>query len=112
MFSLAWICLIAAGLLEPCWAVSLKRSGKFRNVRWSVATVVFLIGSLYLLSFSMITLPAGTAYAVWTGIGAAGTFVYGILFMNDPYDVMRIMFAVMVIAGIVGLQRTSSRNLG
>ena len=106
MFSLAWICLIAAGLLEPCWAVSLKRSGKFRNVRWSVATVVFLIGSLYLLSFSMITLPAGTAYAVWTGIGTVGTLLAGVVLFKETATAAKMFFASVIIAGIAGLQIT------
>ena len=106
MLSLAWICLIAAGLLEPCWAISLKRSERFRNVPWGAATVVFLIGSLYLLSYSMITLPAGTAYAVWTGIGAIGTLAAGALLFRERMTAVKIFFTFFIVAGIVGFQIT------
>jgi len=75
VLSVAWIYLIIGGLLEPCWAISLARSNRLRNIPWTVATAVFVVGSLYLLSLSMLTLPAGTAYAVWTGIGAVGTLL-------------------------------------
>ena len=107
MLSLAWIYLIIAGILEPCWAISLKKADRFRNIPWTVATAVFLIASLYLLLIVMTELPVGTAYAVWVGIGAVGTFILGILLMNDPADSLRILFMIMVIAGIVGLQKTS-----
>ncbi|MCL1984757.1 MAG: multidrug efflux SMR transporter [Methanomassiliicoccaceae archaeon] len=106
MLSLAWICLIAAGLLEPCWAISLKRSERFRNIRWGIATVVFLTGSLYLLSYSMITLPAGTAYAVWTGVGAVGTLAAGALVFREKATSVKIFFVLLIIAGIVGFQIT------
>jgi quaternary ammonium compound-resistance protein SugE len=106
VLSFAWICLIIAGLLEPCWAVSLKMSDRFRKVPWAVATVIFLACSLYLLSVAMAELPVGTSYAVWTGIGAVGTLAAGVILFEETATAVRISFAFLVIAGIVGLQIT------
>jgi quaternary ammonium compound-resistance protein SugE len=93
----------------------MKNSDGFSDILWTSALIVFLILSMVLLSKAIaVGLPLGIAYAVWVGIGAIGTFVYGVLFMNDPSDMLRILFAGMVIAGIIGLQRTSqnkSKNL-
>jgi len=107
VISLAWIYLLIAGLLEPCWAISLKQSNRFRNIPWTVSTVVFLAGSLYLLSLSMVTLPVGTAYAVWTGIGAVGTLLAGIVIFKETTATIRMFFALLIIVGIVGLQITA-----
>lgn len=107
MISVAWIYLIIAGLLEPCWVVSLKKSEKFRNIRWTAATVAFLAASLYLLSLSMVTLPAGTAYAVWTGIGAAGALLAGIILYKESVTAARMFFVLIIVAGIVGLKITT-----
>ena len=103
----AWILLIIAGLLEPCWAVSMKRSDRFRNVPWTVATIVFLVASLYLLFIIMASIPVGTAYAVWAGIGAVFTLLAGIVIYKEPTDVRRMFFAVLTIVGIVGLYVTA-----
>ena len=99
----AWIYLIIAGLLEPCWAVSMKRSDRFRKIPWAVATVLFLTASLYLLFMIMSSIPIGTAYAVWAGIGAVCTLLAGIIIFKEPADVRRIFFAALTITGIVGL---------
>jgi quaternary ammonium compound-resistance protein SugE len=107
VLSFAWICLIIAGLLEPCWAISLKKSDRFRDIPWAIATIVFLAVSMYLLSVSMAELPMGTAYAVWTGIGAIGTLLAGVLLFKESVTVMRMFFAVMIVAGVVGLQITA-----
>ena len=103
----AWFLLVVAGLLEPCWAISLKRSDKFRNVPWTIATAVFLIGSLYLLTVAMTDLPVGTAYAVWVGIGAVGTLAAGMILFKEPISAARMLFAALVIIGIAGLQITA-----
>jgi len=107
VISVAWIYLIIAGLLEPCWVVSLKKSEKFRNIRWTIATVAFLAASLYLLSLSMVTLPAGTAYAVWTGIGAAGALLAGIILYKEAVTAVRMLFVLIIVVGIVGLKMTT-----
>ncbi|MCL2786047.1 MAG: multidrug efflux SMR transporter [Methanomassiliicoccaceae archaeon] len=103
----AWILLIIAGLLEPCWAVSMKKSNGFRNVRWTLATIAFLAASLYLLFVVMSSLPAGTAYAVWTGIGAVCTLLAGMLLFKERTTVLRVFFAVLTVAGIIGLYITA-----
>lgn len=104
---IAWIYLIIAGLLEPCWAVCMKRSDRFRNVPWAVATVVFLAASLYLLFLAMASFPVGLAYAIWTGIGAVCTLIAGMILFKEPADVRRMFFAVLTIAGIIGLYLTA-----
>ena len=108
MLSLAWLCVIIAGLLEPCWAISLKKSERFRNIPWTIATIVFLAGSLYLLSVVMtFSLPIGTVYAVWAGIGAVGTLAAGIVLFKEKAAVLRIFFALLIVTGVVGLQITA-----
>jgi quaternary ammonium compound-resistance protein SugE len=99
--------LIVAGLLEPCWAISLKRSEKFTDVKWTAATIVFLAASMYLLSVAMAELPMGTAYAVWTGIGAIGTLLAGMILFKESATTARIFFAVLIVSGVVGLQMTA-----
>ncbi|MCL2712346.1 MAG: multidrug efflux SMR transporter [Methanomassiliicoccaceae archaeon] len=104
---IAWIYLIIAGLLEPCWVVSMKRSDRFRDLPWSLATVIFLAVSLYLLFIIMSLLPAGTAYAVWAGIGAVCTLIAGIVIFKERITVMRMLFTVLTVTGIVGLYVTA-----
>ncbi|MCL2712345.1 MAG: multidrug efflux SMR transporter [Methanomassiliicoccaceae archaeon] len=104
-----WTFILIGGLFEVIWAVSMKYSNGFENVLWSLAALIFIMLSMIMLSKAMSSgMPVGTAYAVWVGIGATGTFVYGILLMNDPVSVLRIAFAVMIVLGIVGLQKTSA----
>ncbi|MDR0777901.1 MAG: multidrug efflux SMR transporter [Methanomassiliicoccaceae archaeon] len=103
-----WLYIVIGGIFEIVWAISMKHSDGFTNIPWTASLVLFLILSMIMLSKAIaVGMPLGIAYAVWVGIGAIGTFVYGVLFMNDPSDLLRIFFAGMVIAGIVGLQRTS-----
>jgi quaternary ammonium compound-resistance protein SugE len=103
-----WTYLIIAGLLEPCFAISLKKSDKFRNIPWAAASVVFMAASLYLLSLVMASpLPTGTVYAIWVGIGAVGTLVAGTIIFEERATVMKIFFALLIIIGIAGLQMTS-----
>ena len=104
-----WMYILTGGILEIVWAVSMKYSDGFENIPWAAAAVVFIALSMFMLSKGIgAGIPLGTAYAVWVGIGAAGTFLYGILFMGDPAGPLRMLFVIMIISGIAGLQRTSS----
>ena len=105
---MAWILLVIAGFFEVGWAVFLKLSDGFKHLGPSIVFVVCTIASLALLSFSLKSLPVGTAYAAWTGIGAAGTAIVGMLFLNDPVGVVRILSIVLIIGGVVGLNLSSS----
>jgi quaternary ammonium compound-resistance protein SugE len=101
---MAWAILILAGLFEIGWAVGLKYSEGFTRLWPSVATVLSMVVSLVLLGVALRTLPLGTAYAVWTGIGTVGTFVLGIVLFGDPATVGRCVCAGLIVAGIVGLK--------
>lgn len=101
---MAWTFVIVAGLVETAWAVGLKLSDGFRRPGISAATVAGMILSFVLLSQGMRTLPVGTAYAVWTGIGAAGTALVGMLFLGEPSTAARLACLVLIVAGIVGLK--------
>ena len=101
---MAWVMLIVAGLFETGFAVALKFSDGFSRLIPSVLFVVFAIVSFTLLNLALRTLPVGTAYAVWTGIGAAGTALLGILFLGEPANVARIASIGLIVAGVVGLQ--------
>lgn len=106
----AWLYLILAGLCEIGWAFGLKYSDGFTKPVVSVVTVVVMILSFVLLSQAMKTLPLGTAYAIWTGIGAAGTALLGIFFLNEPRDLIRVICILMIVAGVVGLKVFSEAN--
>ena len=101
---MAWVWVGLAGLLEIAWAMGLKLSNGFSRPGVSVLTVIGMILSFVLLSRVMKTLPVGTAYAVWTGIGSAGTAILGILYMGEPATAARLACLAMIIAGIVGLK--------
>ena len=98
---MAWIMLLIAGLFEVVWAYSMKLSGGFSRLVPSVITIVMMIASFGLLSLSMRTLPLGTAYTVWTGIGAIGAFVVGIVALGEQLSLMRVLAAVLIICGLV-----------
>jgi quaternary ammonium compound-resistance protein SugE len=101
---MTWGILFVAGLLEIGWAVGLKYADGFTRLWPSVATVVSLIGSMGLLALALRTLPLGTAYAVWTGIGTVGTAVLGIVLFREPATAMRLTCIALIVAGIVGLR--------
>lgn len=105
---MAWIYLFIAGLFEVVWAIALKYSHGFTKLIPSIVTIVGMMISFYLLSLATKTLPIGTAYAVWTGIGALGTVILGILFFNEPVNFLRILFMFFILLGILGLKITSS----
>ena len=102
-----WTVLIAAGFVEVLMALSLKESHGFSRLTPSVLFVFFAVLSFSMLSYSLKTLPVGTAYAVWTGIGAAGTALLGIIFLGEPRDAVRLVSIVLIIAGVVGLRLAS-----
>lgn len=102
-----WVILIAAGCVEILMALSLKESHGFSRLAPSVLFVFFAVLSFGMLSYSLRTLPVGTAYAVWTGIGAAGTAILGIIFMGEPRDTARLVSIVLIIAGVIGLRLAS-----
>ena len=99
-----WLILIVAGLFEVVWAVALKMSNGFRNVVADIAFVVGMVLSVWLLSVAMKTIPMGTAYAVWTVVGAVGGFAAGIVLFGESASALRIASAALIVAGIVGLK--------
>jgi quaternary ammonium compound-resistance protein SugE len=101
---MVWVVLFVAGLLEVSWAVGLKYTAGFTRFWPTVATVTALVGSLGLLGVALRTLPLGTAYAVWTGIGSVGTAVLGVVLFQEPVTAMRLACIGLIVAGIVGLK--------
>lgn len=104
---MSWIALFAAGLFEIGWAVGLKFTDGFTRLWPSLATVASMVVSLGLLAMALRTLPLGTAYAVWTGIGAVGTVIFGIAVLGETASPARLAFLAMIVAGIAGLKMTS-----
>jgi quaternary ammonium compound-resistance protein SugE len=105
---MAWFILLVAGLLETVWAIGLKYTHGFTRLVPSLVTIVALIASMGLLAHAARTLPIGTAYGVWVGIGAVGAAIGGIVLFREPVTVGRIFFLVLLIVAIVGLRFTSS----
>ncbi|HEV2295286.1 MAG TPA: multidrug efflux SMR transporter [Tepidisphaeraceae bacterium] len=101
---MAWVYLVAAGITEIIWAIGLKHSDGFKKPAPSIFTVVVMLLSFALLSQAMRRLPLGTSYAVWTGIGAVGTVVYGMLRLSEPRDIPRIVCLALIVGGIIGLK--------
>ena len=99
-----WVLLVTAGLLEVCWSVGMKYSHGFTRLYPSLFTIATMIGSFVLLGLTLRTLPLGTAYAVWTGIGTVGAAIAGIILFREPATVMRIVCLLMIVCGIVGLK--------
>lgn len=96
-----WVCLLLAGLLEIVWAFTMKQSQGFTRLVPTAITFVTMIGSFALLSVAMRSLPLGTAYAIWTGIGALGAFVVGIVVLGDPVTPARLGAAALILSGLV-----------
>lgn len=101
---MAWLVLLVAGLFEIGWAIGLKYTEGFTRLAPTVATVAAMIVSLFLLGLAVRTLPVGTAYAVWTGIGTLGTVLLGIVLFGDSTEPLRLVCIVMIVAGVIGLK--------
>jgi len=108
MRAMAWMYLFVAGLFEIGWAIGLKYTHGFTRLGPSVVTIGAMIASFALLARALERIPIGTGYAVWTGIGAAGTAAFGILFLDEPRDAGRLACIALIIAGVVGLKLVSS----
>jgi len=102
--SLAWAILIVAGFFETGWAIGMKYSDGFTRLWPSVFTGISMLISVALLAYTLKVLPVGSAYAVWTGIGAVGTVILGIILFKEPYDFIRMFFIFLIIVGIAGLR--------
>jgi quaternary ammonium compound-resistance protein SugE len=98
---MAWLLLVIAGLLEIVWAFTMKLSQGFTRPGASVVTLLAMLASFGLLSASMRTLPLGTAYTVWTGIGAVGAFVVGVAVLGESFNAVRVLAAVLIVSGLV-----------
>ena len=105
---MAWLYLLVAGLLEVVWAVAMKQSDGFSRLIPSVVTVVGMILSFWLLSTAMKSLPLGTAYTIWTGIGAVGAFVLGIVAFGEQVTTGRVAAAVLIVSGLILMKLASS----
>lgn len=101
---MAWIYLFIAGILEIVWAVGMKYSEGWTKLYPSIFTIVSMIIGIYFLSLAVKTLPLGTSYAVWTGIGTVGTVIYSIIFFKEPMDVIKLVCILLIVTGIVGLK--------
>jgi quaternary ammonium compound-resistance protein SugE len=106
--AMAWTLLLVAGLLEVVWAYTMKLSHGFTRPGASGATIGAMIASFALLSISMRTLPLGTAYTVWTGVGAVGSFLVGIAALGEPVNVVRLAAALLIVSGIVLMKVSAS----
>ena len=105
-----WIVLFVAGLFEIAWAIGLKYTEGFSKLWPSVFTIVCMIISMALLAYTIKHLPIGSAYAIWTGIGAVGTAVLGIILFNESTELIRIFFIFLIVVGIVGLRIFSNQS--
>lgn len=106
--SVAWIYLILAGLLEVCWAIGLKYTEGFTRLGPSIFTLTTLTASMYLLAKAANTLPIGTAYAIWVGIGAVGAGILGIVLFKEPVTLPRLVFMTLLVISIIGLKFTAT----
>lgn len=102
-----WLFLVIAGFFEIAWAIGLKYSEGFTKLVPSVFTIVGMVASFYFLSLALKSLPIGTAYAIWTGIGTVGTVILGIILFKEPMDIMRLVCIGFIIIGIAGLKLVS-----
>jgi quaternary ammonium compound-resistance protein SugE len=101
---MAWLILFAAGLLEVAWVIGLKYAQGFTRFWPSVFTLIAMAGSVVLLGIAMKTLPMGTSYAIWVGIGAAGAVILGIVLFHEPASAARLVSLGLIVAGIIGLK--------
>ncbi|ABQ60919.1 MULTISPECIES: quaternary ammonium compound efflux SMR transporter SugE [Brucella] len=105
---MAWIYLVFAGILEVVWAFFMKKSEGFSLLTPTIITFVTMMGSFLLLAIAMRSLPLGTAYAIWTGIGAVGAFIVGIFLLGEAATFFRVASVALILAGIIGLKLSST----
>lgn len=103
----AWLALLVAGLFEVVWAYTMKLSNGFTSLYYSSITIIAMIISFGLLAFAMKSLPLGTAYMIWTGIGAVGAFVVGIMLLGEPMTTLRIIAALLIFSGLILMKMAS-----
>jgi quaternary ammonium compound-resistance protein SugE len=108
---MAWLILFLAGLFEVGFTTCLKLSNNFTNLKWSIGFFICITLSFLLLNKAVQTIPLGTGYAVWTGIGAVGTTLIGIYFFKEPSDFWRVFFIFLLIASIIGLKLVSNKGI-
>jgi quaternary ammonium compound-resistance protein SugE len=106
---MAWLMVVVAGALEMVWSYSAKQADGWSNWGWSALTIVSSLISFFLLTFALKTLPLGTAYAAWTGIGAVGSFIVGIVLLGESANVWRIASAALIVVGVIGLRVGGSK---
>lgn len=104
---MGWVYILIAAIFEISWAVGLKYSEGFSQLKASIFTVVTMILSYVFLAMGVKQIPVGTAYAVWTGIGAVGVAIYGMIYFNESKEVLRILFILLIVSGVIGLRMTS-----
>jgi quaternary ammonium compound-resistance protein SugE len=107
---MSWIYVLIASVFEISWAVGLKYSEGFTQLRATIFTVITMVLSYVFLALGVKELPIGTAYAVWTGIGAVGTVIYGMIFFNESKELLRIVFIFLIVIGIIGLKLSYKTN--
>ncbi|KAA0992367.1 quaternary ammonium compound efflux SMR transporter SugE [Dyadobacter aurulentus] len=107
---MAWVLLVIAGLLEVVWAYTMKQSEGFTRLGPSIITFIAMIASFGLLSMAMRSLPLGTAYTIWTGIGAIGAFAVGIAFLGESVNLLRLLAAGLILAGIILMKLSTSNS--
>ncbi|CAM4084455.1 DMT family transporter [Listeria booriae] len=104
---MAWIFLLIAGICEMGFVVMMKLSEGFKIWKYTIFTIIFMIFSFFLLSLSLKTIPIGTGYAVWTGIGAVGSVLMGMFLFKEKKSALKLLFITLIIAGVIGLKLTS-----
>lgn len=106
----AWIYVIIGGLIEIFWALCLKKSNGFTNLGYSIATIILVIISFYMFAKAMNLLPSGIGYTVYTGIGAIGTIIFGILILGESISLPKVIFSCLLIIGLIGLKMNSNEE--
>lgn len=104
---MGWVYILIAAVFEISWAIGLKYSDGFTQLKASIFTVLTMILSYVFLALGVKQIPVGTAYAVWTGIGAVGVAVYGMVYFNESKEVLRVVFILLIVTGVIGLRLTS-----
>lgn len=104
---MAWIYLLIAGFFEMAFAISMKMMDSHKNIPWTISFYICILASFFFLNLAIKHIPIGTAYAIWTGIGASGVAIIGIYFFKDPVTIARVGFLMLLVISIIGLKITS-----